>query len=240
MWLAQCLSYSYALSSYEDLMSKAVSAYADNELVKSEAYIKQALDLRPGDISATKMLKDLHTDMSRAWEDKAQTAFHQERWLDALHAYQRIKTLNVPQKDFSKQMSLIMLYIEAEKRLDKYVADIEDLINSATRQNAMNTLKEIEQFGLSGKVINQNIEKLKQMLAKLDKVYNVDVTSDGESEVIIYKVGNLGKFIKQSVTLSPGHYIAVARCEGHKEFRHQFKVLPDHNNGFYIRCGGEI
>ena len=236
LWIVQCISFAYALSPYEDLMSKAVAAYADNEPTKAEIYLKQALELEPNDISATKILQDLRIDMLHSWIDKAQTAFSQEQWQDALQAYQKAKSLNIPHKDFSKQISLVLLYIEAERRLNKYVADIEVLLDANTRENANNTLKQIKKFDLSSAIINKNIKKLKQMLSQLNQSYTIDITSDGKSEIIIYKVTSLGMFTKKLIELMPGRYIAVARCLGYREFHHQFKVLPDRDNGFYIHC----
>ena len=236
LWVVQSASCVYASPEYDALMAKAISAYADEKLVKSEMYLKQALKLQPNDISAKSILKDLHKEIFSNLLDKAQMAFNQEHWQDALDSYQKAKSLGIPRKNLSKQISTVLLYIEAERRLNKYVADIEALIDAGMRENANNTLRQIQKFKLSGKVINKNVKKLKEMLERLEKIYTVNIKSDSKSEIIIYKVGSLGRFRKQSIELMPGKYIAIARCLGYKEFRYQFKVLPDSDNSFYVRC----
>jgi hypothetical protein len=65
----------------------------------------------------------------------------------------------------------------------------------------------------------------------------VTLTSDGETEVVIYHVGRLGRFIDQQLELRPGTYTAVGSRPGYRDVRREFRVQPGHPAAIVdIRC----
>ena len=48
--------------------------------------------------------------------------------------------------------------------------------------------------------------------------------SNGETDVVIYKVGALGRFTSSETTLLPGRYVAAGTRSGFRDVRVEFEV----------------
>ena len=55
----------------------------------------------------------------------------------------------------------------------------------------------------------------------------VRMVSDNLTEVSIYKIGKLGRFTAQDLSLRPGVYVAVGIRTGFRDVRLEFRVAPD-------------
>ena len=54
----------------------------------------------------------------------------------------------------------------------------------------------------------------------------VRLTSDGATEVTLYRVGDQGRFTDRQLQLLPGRYIAVGARRGYRDVRVEFEVTP--------------
>jgi hypothetical protein len=65
----------------------------------------------------------------------------------------------------------------------------------------------------------------------------VQLESDRETEVVVYRVGRLGAFDRFELELRPGTYTAVGTRNGFRDVRREFTVRPGAPAGpFVIRC----
>jgi hypothetical protein len=55
----------------------------------------------------------------------------------------------------------------------------------------------------------------------------VEIYSDEETEVTVYRVGSLGKFLFKQLALRPGNYTVVGSRIGYVDVRHELQVLPE-------------
>ena len=55
---------------------------------------------------------------------------------------------------------------------------------------------------------------------------SVELRSDGLTEVVIYHVGNRGRFLQQRLELRPGTYTVVGSRAGYRDVRQQIVVKP--------------
>jgi hypothetical protein len=55
----------------------------------------------------------------------------------------------------------------------------------------------------------------------------VEIYSDEETEVTVYRVGSLGKFLVKQLALRPGNYTVVGSRIGYVDVRHELQVLPE-------------
>ena len=51
--------------------------------------------------------------------------------------------------------------------------------------------------------------------------------SNTETEVILYKVGGLGKFDRKEIELKPGAYVAVGKRESYRDVRVEFTIVAN-------------
>ena len=69
----------------------------------------------------------------------------------------------------------------------------------------------------------------------------VTLISDEETQVTVYRVGDLGSFASLDVALQPGRYTAVGQRRGYYDVRATFTVLPGDEVGpITIICSERI
>ena len=71
------------------------------------------------------------------------------------------------------------------------------------------------------------IAELASLLAEANREYDITLRSDGETEIIVYKVARLGRFTQRELTLRPGTYTAVGTRDGYRDVRRQFTIKRD-------------
>jgi hypothetical protein len=55
----------------------------------------------------------------------------------------------------------------------------------------------------------------------------VQLVSDNVTDVTVFKVGRLGVFNSQELSLRPGVYVAVGNRPGYRDVRVEFRVAPE-------------
>lgn len=75
-----------------------------------------------------------------------------------------------------------------------------------------------------GPRLQSQIERLYPLLEASQVSEDITIISDGLTDVTLLRVGNLGPFNQQSVTLSPGEYVLVGKRSGYREVRQEFVV----------------
>jgi hypothetical protein len=68
------------------------------------------------------------------------------------------------------------------------------------------------------------ITQLEALLAEANREYDITLRSDGKTEIIVYKVARLGRFMQRELTLRPGTYTAVGTRDGYRDVRRQFTI----------------
>jgi hypothetical protein len=82
---------------------------------------------------------------------------------------------------------------------------------------------------------------LRGLLTLAETPIAVSLASDNQTHVIVYKVGELGRFTTRTLQLRPGSYIAVGQRVGYRDVRVAINVLPGESAGpFVIRCQERI
>jgi hypothetical protein len=64
----------------------------------------------------------------------------------------------------------------------------------------------------------------------------VTMTSDGLTDITLFRVRRLGTLSEQTLSLRPGVYNAVGIRNGYRDVRVKFEVRPDQANTVEVRC----
>ena len=75
-----------------------------------------------------------------------------------------------------------------------------------------------------GPVLIRQLDVLEGLLENSQIAIEIQLVSDRFTEVTLLRIGNLGKFEQQSISLKPGRYVAVGRRSGYREVREEFTV----------------
>jgi hypothetical protein len=69
----------------------------------------------------------------------------------------------------------------------------------------------------------------------------VHLESDEQTDVIVYKVGHLGRFSEHRLTLRPGRYVVVGSRQGYRDVRLELVVVAGQPPGtLAVRCEEKI
>ena len=69
----------------------------------------------------------------------------------------------------------------------------------------------------------------------------VQIQSDGKTDITVYQVGNLGLIASETLSLTPGTYVAVGIREGYRDVREDFVVGFDGQSPVItVQCVEEI
>jgi hypothetical protein len=83
-------------------------------------------------------------------------------------------------------------------------------------------------------------EQASQLGARLRLVRTpvpVRIESDSETDVVIYRVGSLGRFAQRQVTLRPGVYTVLGTRRGYRDVRRTLTVDPGQEPAaLVLRC----
>ena len=74
--------------------------------------------------------------------------------------------------------------------------------------------------------MNEQITELDRLVRLASTPIDVELHSDGLTNVTLYRVGSLGSFITHHVQIRPGPYTALGSRSGDRDVRVAFEVLP--------------
>ena len=78
----------------------------------------------------------------------------------------------------------------------------------------------------SGPRLEGQISRLENLLKHVSTPVAVILESDDLTEVMVYRVGRLGTFVRRELNLKPGAYTVVGSRHGYRDVRLQMVITP--------------
>lgn len=195
-----------------------------------EAFNK-ALKLKPRSRSARDGIEQathrITSTQINAALKQAQAAEQQEDWPGAVAAYDAALKLNNSLGNALEGKQRAALRAEIHSRLEEILARPERLFDGAVYNDVTSFLDKIQSFPDPGPVLSAQLEQLVRALALAATPVTVELRSDNQTRVTLYKVGELGYFTSKVLSLRPGNYVAVGHRDGYRDVRVEFFVAPD-------------
>ena len=216
---------------FDQLMSRGLAQLEQSDWRNAEQSFSAALGLRAGERSAADGLaqakEGLRRDELARLQQEARNLESAERWNDALAAYGRAAAID-PTVDFARQgIARSERMIALQGRIDAYLADPRRLYSPRVRDEAQRLLASLERERAGGPRLAQERQSLEAALQRATAKVVIQVTSDSATEVVLQRVGPLGRFQTREVTLTPGTYTLVGSRPGYKDVRVEVTVEPD-------------
>jgi len=150
-----------------------------------------------------------------------------EQWSKAIALYQEI--LSLDNTLMSARIGLIRS--QSRHKLDSELNTVINkparLTNNSVYREAIETLNDAKKLKQAGAKLNQQIVTISSLLQKLTVAVPLFITSDNQTQITLYRVGELGNFINKELQLRPGEYTFVGSREGYRDVRHQVTIMPD-------------
>jgi len=160
-----------------------------------------------------------------------------EDWANAKESYNQILLMSNTNADAKIGRERIEQYISIESQMDRYISKPERLSSRDVMIEAIKFESRLNDLPL-GPRMKKKFDTIKSSLDDLSKKYEINVFSDGKSEVSIQRAGSLGKFKEISITLRPGEYTFIAKRSGYKTVMKTIMII--NAESFELFCSERI
>lgn len=127
--------------------------------------------------------------------------------------------------------------VELLQTINGYVSDPDRLVSDSVYDAASTALERAQNVANPGRALTTAAARLQAQLVTSRIIVNVTLTSDSLTDVLVYRVGRLGRFGERALELRPGRYTAVGSRDGFRDVRREFRVGPDGVDGAVdVRC----
>jgi tetratricopeptide (TPR) repeat protein len=211
-------------------MSQGLGALSRGDLGTARAAFGRAAALRPGAPEA----RDGLEQVARAQGDvsigthlsAAQQAEREERWKSALEEYRRALAIDPNLLAAQQGVERAEPRAALDAQLSAYAARPERLFSTEVRAAARNTLGRARAIDPPGPALRGQIDAVAKLVEAAELPVSVELTSDAQTEVTIYRIGKLGVFERKDMELLPGRYTVVGTRSGFRDVRRELMVMP--------------
>lgn len=209
-------------------LAAALSALDQGELDRAERALARARQLRaqdPGVRAAGQRLAEARRVAQLAQlRQRADTQAAAEDWTGAAASYRSALQIDASLVFAAEGLARAEPRAQLASQLQRLIDEPKRLHSPAVMQEAESLLAQARQVGDAGPALRAQIAALEQARAAAAQPVTVELVSDGQTEVTIYRVGQLGRFVSNTATLKPGRYVAVGSRPGYVDVRREFEV----------------
>ena len=231
--------------SFDQRMTEGLEALADGDFPTARAAFRTAQALQsdsrePAD-GLLQVDQGIRLEKIALLERDATMLEGKEQWDDAVQKYNAILEVD-PDLDFAHAgLARASGRAALHETLEKYIADPDSLSNPSTMQAATKLLLDIIRMPSVGPRLEDQKNQLSRLLKRATTELTVRLISDNATDVVIFRVGKLGRFDSQEISLRPGSYVAVGSRPGYRDVRLEFKVSPEIAlQTIIVRCEEQI
>jgi hypothetical protein len=115
---------------------------------------------------------------------------------------------------------------DLDTKLENLIANPNLLLTDGVLDDARGLVEQARPLAEAGTRIAAQVERLDTLIRVASTPIAVQLTSDGQTEVTVYRVGPLGAFATTEIEVRPGTYTAVGSRQGYRDVRATFTVVP--------------
>ncbi len=231
--------------SFDQRMTEGLEALANAEFPTARAAFRTAQALQPESREPADGLlqvdQGIRLEKIAKLENEATRLERTEQWDAAVQEYKAILEVD-PDLIFAHEgRSRASERSDLHKELEGYIADPDSLSEPSMMQAATKLLLDITRMPSVGPRLEDQKSQLTRLLKRAATPLTVRLISDNATDVVIFRVGKLGNFESQEISLRPGSYVAVGSRPGYRDVRLEFRVSPETDlQPIVVRCEEQI
>ncbi len=216
---------------FDQRMTEGLTALAERDFVAARAAFRMARQIKPESPEPADGLLQVDQGIRlariEALERDAASEESAERWTAAVETYEEILELDANLAFAQQGLARARKMAELHAELDAYIADPDSLSAPSKMRKATQLVVDITRMPDIGPRLSDQRDELSRLLKRAATPLKVKIVSDNVTNVSIYKVGKLGTFTTQELSLRPGTYVAVGSRPGYRDVRLEFRVAPE-------------
>ena len=226
---------------FKAAMAEGSAAQNAGQLDRALVQFERALRIKPGAREAeearNRVSATIKESRSKALLADVERLEAEERWQEAEQKYADLAAVDPNNTEARDKQKNAKERAELNSGIEAVLAHPESIMDDTFYVNAQRLLKYAKDVEAKGPKLNAQIAKLDAPVGKARTPVAIVLKSDRQTNVTIYKVGNLGSFDTHEVSLLPGKYTAVGIRDGYRDVRVDFTVGVNQNQQpIVIQC----
>jgi tetratricopeptide (TPR) repeat protein len=215
---------------FQKLMSDGLTAYHNGKyqsarilLLKAKSFRPEAKELQSALVQVNEAIR---LDTIETLRSKATASEQAEDWDKALNAYIAVLKID-PTISFAvqgKERSREILRVS--RRMGYFNQKPGVLESDEQLQNALLLMEEARTLQLKGPRFSGQLNDFITLVDAARTPVQVRIESDNLTEVAVYTVGRLGRFVTRELSLRPGTYTVVGSRDSYRDIRREIVVKP--------------
>lgn len=217
-------------ASYRDLVTRGLDALEAKRYQEALDVFSSAAERRPEAPEVMDGLARARTGLERQTINghlaRAAEAEEGESWALAVAEYRSVLALDPTLATARDGEARSSRRLELIRRIDFHLANPDRLATTEVLDEAADLVAEAKAVASRGPRLNDRIDHLDRLVTQSSIPVPVALESDGLTEVVVFRVGELGTFENHTIELRPGTYTVVGRRNGFRDVRLVIKVGP--------------
>lgn len=234
-----------AEAAFQRAMAEGLAALDRGDHAGAQAAYARAQKMRPDSAAVREGLSRAGTGLTNTriagLLAEADARGRAEDWNGAVERYRSALNTDASLAQARAGLSRSEARADLAARLQSHVKNPQRLQAENVYADAERALGEARAITPASPMLSQQIAALERTLSLATTPVTVRLQSDKETQVTVYKVGELGRFDARELTLKPGRYVAVGTRAGYRDVRREFEVAADGPvSAIIVRCEERI
>lgn len=228
-------------STYAEVLSEGLLALDSGNWATAEKTLQRAASLRPDAPEVEDALLRLRS--SRRLEDirtlqlAAEDFERREAWREAAATYEKILELAPATVSAEQGRARALERLDLDQKLAGHLAHPDRLSEPGVLNDARALMAKAASLPSKGPRLRTQLGELEVQTLRMSTPVAVEILSDAETEVIVYRVGRLGRFERRVIEVPPGIYTVVGARPGFRDVRLTLEVQPGQSpDPLTVRC----
>ena len=230
---------------FAEVMSTGLAAFEAGDFASSQQAFERAVSLSPASAEAADGLA--RSQQARRLveiaqhRERAMTFEEGERWREAEAEYKAALALDATLRFARDGEARAAQRAQLDEAMSYHIGHPERLVEDRVLVEAKENLADAEAVDSITPGLQKQITELRQIVDIASTPVQVTLVSDGSTEVVVYRVGRLGRFDQRELDLRPGTYTVVGTRDGYRDVRRQLKVeVGGQGQPLSVRCEEKI
>jgi hypothetical protein len=215
---------------FQQLLSEGLAAFHRNDFQSARTKLQQAKAIKPDSRETLAALAQVDAAMRLSRIDilrqDAQTAELNEDWESVVRSYQAVLDLDPNLQFAARGKERAIEQVGLKKRIAFFLEKPAILQSDTQLQNALRLLAEAAGTDPKGPRLAAQLKELESLIILAQTPVKMTIASDNLTEIIVYKVGKLGKLTSHELSLRPGTYTVVGARDGYQDVRQEVVLKP--------------
>ena len=216
---------------FNDAMSDGYSALDQGQFNQARKHFNSAAKLQSDSGEAASALQEVATAEQASTLTRLKSSgdrYEQsEQWQQAVEAYEQALKIDSNVAFAGEGLERARFRARLDKQFRTAIAEPQRLSDVAVAEAVEKLLLQARKVDPAGPVLTQQVGQLETLLQQANTPVQVTLVSDGETEVIVYKIARLGRFQQRELTLRPGTYTARGSRNGYRDVLEKFTITHE-------------